>query len=79
MVNKLRKRKGASLLDYGIIVAAITTVCLGAASFVGNNVADKFCDSGGKLSGAGQGIPAVWDYDEGNKKKCIQQYTLGDD
>jgi pilus assembly protein Flp/PilA len=36
-----RTERGASLVEYALLVALIAVVCIGAVTFLGNNASDK--------------------------------------
>jgi pilus assembly protein Flp/PilA len=42
--------KGASLVEYALLVALIAVVCIGAVSFLGSNAKGKFSTVGSSLS-----------------------------
>jgi pilus assembly protein Flp/PilA len=44
-----RDERGASLVEYGLLVALIAVVCIAAISFLGGEASDKFNDVGSKL------------------------------
>ncbi|MDQ1395214.1 MAG: pilus assembly protein Flp/PilA [Acidimicrobiaceae bacterium] len=41
--------KGASLVEYALLVALIAVVCIGAVSFLGSNASKKFSTVGSSL------------------------------
>lgn len=41
--------RGASLVEYALLVALIAVVCIGAVGFLGNAAADKFSDVGSAI------------------------------
>jgi pilus assembly protein Flp/PilA len=44
-----RDERGASLVEYALLVALIAVVCIVAITFVGNRASDKFSTVGSKL------------------------------
>ena len=42
--------KGASLVEYALLVALIAVVCIGAVSFLGSNAKGKFSSVGSSLT-----------------------------
>lgn len=45
----LKKQKGATLIEYGLIVALIALVCIAAITLVGTNAAALFNNIAGQL------------------------------
>ena len=45
-----KTERGASLVEYALLVALIAIVCIGAVTFLGNAAADEFSDIGNSLS-----------------------------
>jgi pilus assembly protein Flp/PilA len=45
-----RTERGASLVEYALLVALIAVVCIGAVSFLGGNTRDKFNEVGNSLN-----------------------------
>jgi pilus assembly protein Flp/PilA len=41
--------RGASLVEYALLVALIAVVCIGAISFLGGNASDTFSGAGSDL------------------------------
>jgi pilus assembly protein Flp/PilA len=44
-----KDERGASLVEYALLVALIAVVCILAITFVGNRASDKFSTVGSKL------------------------------
>ena len=44
--------KGASLVEYALLVALIAVVCIAAITLLGNNASTKFSEVGGSIGGA---------------------------
>ena len=42
--------RGASLVEYALLVALIAVVCIGAVTFIGNNANDKFSEVGSEIN-----------------------------
>jgi pilus assembly protein Flp/PilA len=45
----LRDEDGATMVEYGLMVALIAIVCIGAVTTIGNNLNAVFTDIAGKL------------------------------
>lgn len=45
----VRDDRGASLVEYALLVALIAVVCILAITFIGNNANDKFSEVGSRL------------------------------
>ena len=45
----LRKQQGATLIEYGLIIALIALVCIAAITLLGTNVAALFNNIAGQL------------------------------
>ena len=43
--------RGASLVEYALLVALIAVVCIAAVTILGKNASDKFDSVGGAVSG----------------------------
>ena len=41
-----KTERGASLVEYALLVALIAVVCIAAVSFIGSNAKDKFSEVG---------------------------------
>ena len=54
MAAKLRPKRmgdrGASLIEYSLLLALIAIVCVGAVNFLGDNTADAYSELGDSLS-----------------------------
>ena len=44
--------KGASLVEYALLVALIAVVCIAAITLVGNSASTKFSQVGGSIGGS---------------------------
>jgi pilus assembly protein Flp/PilA len=44
-----RSERGASLVEYALLVALIAVVCIVAITFIGSRASDKFSEVGSKL------------------------------
>ena len=44
-------QRGASLVEYALLVALVAVVCIGAVTFLGNGVSGKMGTAGSTLSG----------------------------
>lgn len=49
-LKRCRSERGASLMDYGIIVALILVIAIAAIPFLGNQTADSLCDAGDEIT-----------------------------
>ncbi|MEY2568307.1 MAG: pilus assembly protein Flp/PilA [Actinomycetota bacterium] len=45
-----RSERGASLVEYALLVALIAVVCIAAITILGNRTSDKFSQVGSKLA-----------------------------
>ena len=45
-----KTERGASLVEYALLVALIAVVCIAAVSFIGSNANDKFSEVGTALN-----------------------------
>ncbi len=45
-----KTERGASLVEYALLVALIAVVCIGAITFLGNQAADNFSEVGNSIS-----------------------------
>jgi pilus assembly protein Flp/PilA len=45
--------RGASLVEYALLVALIAVVCIGAITFLGQNASTSFSKTGSAIAGAG--------------------------
>jgi pilus assembly protein Flp/PilA len=45
--------RGASLVEYALLVALIAVVCIAAVTTLGNNASSKLNEVGGSIGGAG--------------------------
>jgi pilus assembly protein Flp/PilA len=41
LLAQTKTERGASLVEYALLVALIAVVCIGAVTFLGNNASDK--------------------------------------
>ena len=51
--------EGATAVEYGIMVALIAIVIIGAVTFLGGAVEDTFCEAGQQLADSGNCVPAA--------------------
>ena len=49
MTAQTRTERGASLVEYALLVALIAVVCIGAVTFLGNSASGKFSSVGSSL------------------------------
>jgi len=49
MTAQTRTERGASLVEYALLVALIAVVCIGAVTFLGNSAKTKFSAVGSSL------------------------------
>jgi len=47
---RVSSERGASLVEYALLVALIAVVCIGAITFLGNAAADNFSDVGNSIN-----------------------------
>lgn len=53
LMNALRRDEGATMVEYGLMVALIAIVALAAVQVLGGNVSNTFTDVANNLGGAG--------------------------
>ncbi len=49
MTAQCKTERGASLVEYALLVALIAVVCIAAVTFLGRNASDKFNEVGTSL------------------------------
>lgn len=49
LMAQAKTERGASLVEYALLVALIAVVCIGAVSFLGGNAQDKFNEVGSSI------------------------------
>jgi len=52
LINFFKDEEGASMVEYGLLVALIAVVCIAAIGFVGDNLNLVFTNVAGELAGA---------------------------
>lgn len=50
LTSKVDSERGASLVEYALLVALIAVVCIGAVSFLGGAAEDNFSNVGSAVS-----------------------------
>ena len=55
-----RHERGASLVEYALLVALIAVVCIAAVTFLGNSSSDKLGGAGVAIENRGQQCPPGW-------------------
>ena len=50
LTAQAKTERGASLVEYALLVALIAVVCIAAVSFIGSNAKDKFSEVGTSLN-----------------------------
>lgn len=48
--SRVTSERGASLVEYALLVALIAVVCIGAVTFLGNAAADEFSTVGNSIN-----------------------------
>ncbi|MDP9223068.1 MAG: Flp family type IVb pilin [Actinomycetota bacterium] len=48
-----KDERGASLVEYALLVALIAVVCIAAVSLLGSSASEKFSNIGSAISGSG--------------------------
>ena len=51
LVSKAKTDRGASLVEYALLVALIAVVCIAAVTILGKNASNKFDSVGNSISG----------------------------
>ena len=52
-INRYKSdERGASLVEYALLVALIAVVCIAVVGFLGNSAKDKFSEVGSKIAGS---------------------------
>ena len=51
--NFVKDEEGATAVEYGLMVALIAVVIIGAVTLLGTSTSDKFTEVEGAISGAG--------------------------
>jgi pilus assembly protein Flp/PilA len=51
-LNVTGDQRGASLVEYALLVALIAVVCIAAITLLGNNASTKFSAIGGSIGGS---------------------------
>jgi pilus assembly protein Flp/PilA len=51
LIAQAKTERGASLVEYALLVALIAVVCIGAVSFLGGNAEEKFSEIGNSIGG----------------------------
>lgn len=49
--SHVKSERGASLVEYALLVALIAVVCIGAATFLGGNISKRFGTIGSSIGG----------------------------
>lgn len=49
LTSKVRTERGASLVEYALLLALIAVVCIAAVSFIGTAARDKFMTVGSSI------------------------------
>jgi pilus assembly protein Flp/PilA len=53
LINFFKDEEGASMVEYGLLVALIAVVCMGAIGLLGGSLNTKFGEVQTKVAGAG--------------------------
>lgn len=53
LLSKIKSERGASLVEYALLVALIAVVCIAAITLLGKEASKKFSSVGGSISAAG--------------------------
>lgn len=48
---RIKSDRGASLVEYALLVALIAVVCIVAITFLGSSASDKFSETGSQIAG----------------------------
>jgi pilus assembly protein Flp/PilA len=57
LTMKAKTDRGASLVEYALLVALIAVVCIAAVTALGNSASDKFTEVGDAIGEAGAEAP----------------------
>jgi pilus assembly protein Flp/PilA len=52
LISFFKDEEGASMVEYGLLVALIAVVCITAVALVGTNLSNKFSTVAGNISSA---------------------------
>ena len=52
LINFFKDEEGASMVEYGLMVALIAVVCITAVALLGTNLSTKFTNVAGHVSAA---------------------------
>jgi pilus assembly protein Flp/PilA len=55
LMNFFKDEEGATMVEYGLMVALIAVVCIGAVTALGGSLSDIFQQISDAISGAGAG------------------------
>jgi len=59
IANRVAKdERGASMVEYALLLALIAVVCIAAVTTLGSSASDKFTDVSNSVGGAGGPAPA---------------------
>ena len=53
LTARIKSERGASLVEYALLVALIAVVCIAAITLLGDEASSKFSSVGGSISKAG--------------------------
>ena len=54
IIGRSKDERGASLVEYALLVALIAVVCIGAVTFLGSSASGKLDSAGNGIAGQGQ-------------------------
>lgn len=65
---------GASLVEFALLIALLSLVCIGAMSAMASSTANSLCKTAGNVEGAdggtGEPVDYYWDEDLGECRLC---------
>ena len=53
LTSRVKSERGASLVEYALLVALIAVVCIAAVTTLGSSASEQFSEIGASIGGAG--------------------------
>jgi pilus assembly protein Flp/PilA len=76
--ERLKSERGASLVEYALLLALIAVVCISAVAFLGNNSSSGFDKSGSSIRGNETAAETSTTLPGGGADHCEQHGTITD-